>query len=425
MSLGMGTTTRHILSNGIVALIQPNPASPTVSVRGEIQIGAVHEPTERAGLAVFTAPAMMRGTVNRTFQQIVTETEERGCSVNFGGGMHTSGFGGKALAEDLPLVLEVLADVLINPTFPPHEIEKLRGQFLMNLRESEQENRTQAGRAIRRMLYPPEHPYSRSASGTIETVQDIQRDHMVAFHQYYHPSLLTIAIVGDVDTDTTIAMLEQVFHAWCPSHTPPALDLAPVPPLTEIQRCDIPMDGKVQSDIIWAVHGIRRTNPDYYAALMANFVLGQLGMGGRLGDNIREQQGMAYSIGSSLDADIEAGPWLAIAGVNPVNVERTLDAIVHEIRQFQQEGPTAEELNDARAYLTGTLVLRLETNDGIAGMLLGIERYGLGLDYVARYPDIIRGVEHDAIVAVARAYLSTERYAVAVAGPALDSSASA
>jgi zinc protease len=415
----IATAVRHVLANGMVALVQRNPSAPTVSVRGEVRIGAVAEPAERNGLAVFTGAALIRGAGERTFQQIVAETEERGASVNAGGGLHSSSFGGKALAEDLPLILAILADMVQRPTFPDVEVERLRGQFLMGLRESEQETSTQASRAVRELLYPAEHPYSRLSSGTIASVQAITRNDLATFHTRYHPALTTIAVVGDVNPPAVIDALERSFGAWRGAGEPLAQVLPAVPPLNGVQRRDIPMAGKVQSDIVWAVHGLRRNDPDYYPAMLANMILGRLGMGGRLGENVRENQGMAYYCYSSLEADLGAGPWAAVAGVNPGNVERAVAAILHEVAQFTAEGPTAQELDDARAYLTGSLVLGLETSDGIAGMLLAIERYGLGLDYVARYPSIINGVSHEAIVDAARRYLSTEHYVLATAGPAV------
>jgi zinc protease len=414
------TAVRHVLANGMVALVQRNPSAPTVSVRGEVRVGAVAEPAERNGLAVFTGAALIRGAGERTFQQIVAETEERGASVNAGGGLHSSGFGGKALAEDLPLILAILADMVQRPTFPDVEVERLRGQFLMGLRESEQETGTQASRAARELLYPAEHPYSRLSSGTIASVQAITRTDLAVFHARYHPALATITIVGDVDPPAVIDALERSFGAWRGAGEPLGQELPAVPPLNGVQRRDIPMAGKVQSDIVWAVHGLRRDDPDYYPAMLANMILGRLGMGGRLGENVRENQGMAYYCYSGLEADLGAGPWAAVAGVNPGNVERAVAAILHEVAQFAAEGPTAQELDDARAYLTGSLVLGLETSDGIAGMLLAIERYGLGLDYVARYPSIINGVSHAAIVDAARRYLSTEHYVLATAGPAVN-----
>jgi zinc protease len=411
------TATRHVLPNGMVALIQRNPSSPSVSVRGDVRVGAANEPAEHSGLAVFTGAALIRGTARRTFQQIVAETEALGATVNAGGGMHSSGFGGRSLIEDFSLILGILADMLRSPTFPAHEIERLRGQFLMSLRESEQETRTQASRAARALLFPPEHPYSRLTSGRIETVQKLTRDDLAAFHQLYHPALTTIAIVGDVDPPAVIEELEQVFGAWEIASAPARQQLPPTPPIKGVLRRDITLPGKVQSDVIWGVHGLSRTDPDYYIASVANMILGRIGLGGRLGDNVRERQGLAYSCGSSLDADLGAGPWAALAGVNSANVERAIEAIVHEIEHFCADGPTTEELNDARDYMTGSLALGLETNDGIAGTLLGTERYGLGLDYIARFPSIIRAITAEQIVDVARKYLSTENYIVVVAGP--------
>jgi zinc protease len=411
------TAIRHVLPNGMIALIQRNASSPTVSVRGEVRVGAVNEPAAKSGLATFTGAALIRGTAKRTFQQIVAETEARGASVNASGGLHTSGFAGRSLAEDLPLILEMLVDMLAVPTFPAHEIERLRGQFLMNLRESEQETRFQASRAARALLFPPEHPYSRLSSGSIETVQAITRDDLAAFHQLYHPAAATIAIVGDVEPPAVIAELERIFGAWEPRGAPPRQDLPTPPPLSEIRRRDIAVAGKMQSDVIWAVHGLTRTDSDYYAASVANMILGRIGLGGRLGDNVREQQGLAYYCGSNIDADLGAGPWAALAGINPANVERAIAAILHEIELFRADGPTEEELSDAHDFMTGSLVLGLETNDGIAGTLLGIERYDLGFDYISRYPEIIRGITAEHVIEVVRKYLSTERYVVVVAGP--------
>lgn len=414
---GIASATRHVLRNGMVALIQRNTSTPTVSVRGDIRIGAMYEPAEKSGLAAFTGASLIRGTSERSFQEIVEETESLGCSVNAGGGLHSTGFGGKALVEDLPLVLEILADMVMHPTFPEQEIERLRGQFLMGLKESEEEPGTQASRIVRELLFPSEHPYSRLSSGTLDTVAGITRDDLIAFHQLYHPAVTTVAVVGDVEPEAVIGLLEDAFGDWAPENKPPTLTLPAVPPLNDIQRRDIEMPGKIQSAIVWSVPGIKRASPDYYSAVVGNMILGRIGMGGRLGDNVREDQGMAYYVHSSFDADVEAGPWSAVAGVNPSNVERAVSAIIHEIERFKEEGPTDEELSDARAYLTGSLVLALETNDGIAGTLLGIERYNLGLDYIQRYPELINGVSREQIVATARHYLSTDRYVLAVAGP--------
>ncbi len=412
-------TLRHTLNNGMTVLIYPTPDVPVVSVRGDLLAGAVHESDEQlAGLAVFTAAALIRGTQRRSFQQITAEIEARGCSVSVNAGMHTTNFSGKALPEDLPLVLELLAELLRQPTFPPHELDKLRGQYLMSLRESEQDTRYRASKALRELLFPAAHPYRRFASGTAESLKQISRADLVRFHQHYHPASSTIVIVGAVQPEDVLCCLEQHFGDWQGTTPTPALapELPPVPPLTGVRREDVVLSGKVQTDIYWAVPGLRRTDPDFYAALIGNMVLGQFGMGGRLWHAVRERQGMAYSVSSGLEAGFGAGPWLAYAGVNPHNVERAIAAVLAELARFVEQGCTPEEVDDVRAYLTGSLALGLETTGGIASTLLSIERFGLGLDYLDRYPALIYAVTLDEINAVARRYLTLDRYVLATAG---------
>ncbi len=408
---------RRVFANGMVVTLLRNPAAPVVSLRGEIQLGAAHESTDQNGLAIFTGAAINRGTAQRTFQQIADETEAVGASVSAGAGMHTTGLGGRSLSEDLPLIVRLLGEMLREPAFPEQELDRLRGQFLMGLRENEQDTRVRASRALRSMLFPPSHPYSRISSGTAESVAALTRDDLVAFQQRMHPAATTLVVVGDIDPAATFALIEAELGGWQGIGIPPTLDLPPASVLHGAQRANVRLAGKVQSDVIWAVHGPTRLSEDYYAASVANMILGRIGLGGRLGEVIREQRGLAYAIGTSMESDRGAGPWGAIASVAAEDVEQTIDAIVGEIARFLADGPTAEELDDARSAMTGGLALSLETNDGIAATLLGIERYELGADFVARYPAIINALDHDAVLAAARHYLSDQDFAVAVAGP--------
>ncbi|MGC9040043.1 MAG: M16 family metallopeptidase [Roseiflexus sp.] len=415
----IATAIRYTLPNGMVALVQRNPTAPTVSVYGEVRVGAVHEPAAQNGVAAFTGAALIRGTQRRSFQEIVAATEAVGASVNAGGGLHATHFGGRSLSEDLALILDLLADMLRAPSFPDEEIERLRGQFLMMLREYEQDTSVRASRALRSLMFPPAHPYSRLSSGTTETISALTRDDLVRFHTRYHPAVTTIAVVGDIEPAGVIDLIERFFGDWQASGTPPHMTLPDLQPLPDQRRVHVALEGKSQTDVIWAVHGLDRGSPDYYAASVANMILGRIGIGGRLGERVREEQGLAYSCGSSLDADLGAGPWAAMAGVNPTHVERAIAAIIAEIKQFAAEGPTEQELADAHDFMTGSLAISLETNDSIAGTLLGIERYHLGLDYVERYPSIIRSIDREQVVDVARRYLATDNYVVVTAGPAV------
>jgi len=138
---------------------------------------------------------------------------------------------------------------------------------------------------------------------------------------------------------------------------------------------------------------------------------------GRLGDNIREEQGLAYYVYSELEAGLGQGSWSAIAGVNPENVERTVESICLEVRRLREEPVPAEELADSQLYLTGSMPLRLETNEGVARSLLDMERYCLGLDYLQRFPGLVNSVTVGDVREVAHKYLDPDVYALAVAGP--------
>src|SRR5262249_34862822 len=151
--------------------------------------------------------------------------------------------------------------------------------------------------------------------------------------------------------------------------------------------------------------GIPREHPEFFALLMVNLILGSLGLMGRLGERVREQQGMAYYVSSRSISRLWAGEWIANAGVAPENVEPTIAAILEEVRRIREDGVTDEELADARDYLIGSLPLRMETNDGIAGYLLNSEYYGLGLDYVQRYPGYIRAETRNSLRAAAQNHM--------------------
>jgi zinc protease len=177
------------------------------------------------------------------------------------------------------------------------------------------------------------------------------------------------------------------------------------------------MPHKTQSDLIVGWPAMRRLDPDFDGARVANTVLGVFGMMGRLGENVREEQGMAYYAYSRLSANRDPGAWAAIAGVAPENVERAFRAMLAEVERLRQEPVPADELQDCKRYLTGSLPIQLETNEGVAGVLVDVEWHGLGLDYVQRYKGIIDGITPSDVQAAAQKYLNPAAYALAIAGP--------
>jgi zinc protease len=175
---------------------------------------------------------------------------------------------------------------------------------------------------------------------------------------------------------------------------------------------------KSQADIALGLPTISRGDPDYYALDVANLILGRLGLMGRLGAEVRDLQGLAYYVYSQLEPRSDGSLWTARAGVDPGNVGRAVESIEQELGRLRSELVTEEELRDARNYLVGILPLALESHDGVASMLLAIEEFDLGLDFLQRYPRLINAVTREAVRAAAGAHLDVDRIAIGIATPA-------
>jgi len=416
--IGPHTIQRFTLSNGIKLIVQENHASPSVVVRGHLWAGSVNDPPEQMGLARFTASAVTHGTATRTFQEINEITESVGANVFVGGGLHLSNVGGKSLAEDFGLLVEVLADVLRNPTFPQGEVDKVRGQIVTGLKELEDDTHGLASREFRRLLYTGQHPYGRPGDGTLDSVPGLKRDDLVQFyHAHFRPEGAIIVVVGDVQAEPVRDRLEAALGDWQPPGAPPSFEVPAVEPLAERRRYVRTMTNKTQADIALGTVGPARAAEDFYAARLADLILGQLGLMGRLGEAVRDKQGLAYYAFSGLEGGLGRGPWSVRAGVNSANVDQAIESILAEIARLRDEPVADQELEDGQDYLTGVLPLRLETNEGIAGTLLDMELYRLGDDYIIRYPHLIRAVSQEQIQAAAQTYLNPEHYALVIVGP--------
>ncbi len=411
------TVVRTKLDNGIILLVKENFASSSVTVEGDFGAGALHETDEQAGLAALAASMVRRGTRQHSFQEINRLLDDVGASLHISASADNAGFSGRALAQDLDLLLELTAEVLAEPTFPEQELQSLRGQMLTQLGVLETNTGYRASKALMKALYPARHPYGRPLLGTRETVSALTLDEIVAFHRTkYHPATLALSVVGAVPAPQVVEKVKATLAHWRVDTEAPEWHVpqAETPPEVAVQWVELPE--KAQADLIWGVIGMERASEDYYPALVADLVLGRLGLMGRLGQNVRDEQGLAYYISSSLESSWGPHPWIIRAGINARDVDRTIESILAELARLRDEPISSEELADSQSYLTGMLPLRLETNAGIADFLLAIEEYSLGLDYLQRYPDMIAGVTKDAVQRVAQKYLTLDRYVLAVAG---------
>ncbi len=410
--------TRRVLPNGITVLVRQNHTSPSVVVRAMLRASAIFETRETAGLANLTASALMRGTQTRSFDALYEAIESIGAILHINSSIHTVSAFGKSLAEDLPTLLDVLADALRRPVFPEDQIAQLRGQTTTELQLRDQDTRQRAYLAFKEMAYPPAHVYHRSARGYPDTVSALTRDDVVRFHrQHYGPREMIVVVVGAVAPEAAIARVETALGDW---HNPKQPETPPLPeaPLPgQIRRQTVHIPDKTQADIVLGAPGPPRTAPDWWPAYLANHIFGVFGLYGRLGATVRDKLGLAYYSYSSLGGGEGPGPWRVIAGVNPKNVPLALKSIESEMARLTREPPEVDELDDSQRNITGALPLRLEANEGVAATLLGMERHKLGMDYLQRYHDTVRAVTKEEVLEAARHYLDPEAYIVAVAGP--------
>jgi zinc protease len=406
------------LANGIVVLVRENHTSPSVVIDGLLRAGAIDTSPDKAGLARFTASALLRGAGKRSFGQIFEEIESVGASLAFTAGQHTTEFGGRCLAEDLGLLLDIVRDSLYAPSFPPGQLEKLRGQIITGIQIQAHNTRHVAGLEFAKLAYPSEHPYSRSANGTVETVNNISREDIVCFHrQHYGPRGMILSIVGAVDTETLIPKLECTLGDWSSQEQAIQPELTTVPSLAVATERFVLIHGKTQSDLVLGNPGPPRAADDFLHARLTNTILGVFGLMGRLGTKIRDEQGLAYYAYSDLRGGLGPGPWIVNAGVNPLNVSQAVVSVRDEIRRIQTELVPPDEIADSKSLMVGSMPIHLETNGGVSSTILDMELFGLGLDYLQRYPEMIAQITPAEIQAVAQKYLNPELYALAVAGP--------
>jgi zinc protease len=412
------SVVRRLLGPGIVALVRESHANPSVTIRGYLDAGARHDPQGLEGLAVLTASMLTRGTETHTSQDLALMLDSLGASLSVRADIEGASFAVRCLSEDAPRLVDLLAEVLVRPAFPEDEIEKQRAKLITGVREARHDTRVAADKAFRAAAYPVGHPHHRTPEGEEETIARIAREDLIGFHRrWYHPARTVIAVVGDVAAPRILEHLERALGAWT-SESPAAQAAIPhVEPPQAVQRRTVTIPGKTQADIVLGVPGFSRKSEDYYPGMMADLILGRLGLMGRLGAAVRDEEGLAYYVYSHAEAGFLAGPWAVRAGVNPKNVDRAIQGILREIDGVQREPVRDGELHDAQEFLTGSLAVRLETDAGIAQALLEIELFSLGLDYLLRYPALIRAVTPEEIAAATRRYLLLDRYTVATAVP--------
>jgi len=410
---------RSELPNGIVLLAQPRPGDDAIESTISIAAGQSATGEPRAGLPSMTAKMLNRGNDNRSFEEFNEAIDRLGAVIGVDADRDYVEVSFHSLAEDLDPVLDLVAELIRTPTFPEEELQKVRQQTLTGLREQENDTGAMASKLLREMMYPEGHPYRLRVSGEEETVSALTSNDLAEYHaRSFGPGGTTIALVGGTTSlDAAAERIDRFFGDWRQSVNDPMKVPSIDPPASSARRA-VTVRGKSQADLAIAYPTIPRSlDPEYFALNMANTILGQLGLMGRLGANVRDKQGLAYYAYSSFTGGDANSVWSARAGVDPGNVGKALDSIVRELGRLREEPVTEDELADVKSYAIGSLPLAVESLGGVISLLMSIERYGLGLDYLERYPGYISALTAADLLNAARLHLDPERLTIAVAGP--------
>ena len=414
---------RTVLANGAVLLAKHTRTMPAVTINVAVREGSVCDPPDAPGAMYLLSRVIDRGTLAtsssaaRSAEDIAETLDSRGIVMGLTVTRHLFSLVCTCLADDFEAVMALAGDIVRAPALPERELGTRKGEVITSIRQDLDNPGVRATEALMAMLYPLPHPYGLPAKGTPDVIEGLTRDRLMGLHAArFAPSALSVVVVGDVEASRAANVVAGVFGDW--SVPPPApVAECPVVPAVTRRRVVIPMMNKAQADVAYGFTTLTRNDASYYAAWLMNHAFGQYSMSGRLGDSIREKQGMAYYVYSSLDANRMEGPLLVRAGVSPANVDRAVASIDEEVGRLVRDGLTQAELDDSRRFLIHAMPRSLETNSSIANFLQSAALHGLGLDYDVRLPDLLRGVTLEQANAVARRFLDPEKATVVIAGP--------
>jgi len=393
----------HRLVNGLKVLLVENPSIPTVSINASVLAGARYDTDEKAGLAIMVSRLLDEGTTTRNSLEIAEAIESVGGAIETDGSFERIVASAGVLKKDIDLGLELLADILTNPSFPADYVQKEKERTLSEIASAKDRPQVIAGWAFNELIYQ-EHPLHRPSHGYPETVARLTREDLISFHRrYFVPNNAILSVVGDFLVAEMLPRIERSFSAWAPH--PFAYPEYPAVQRQLERRTKIVNMPAQQLNIYLGHLGIDRSNPDYYALQLLDTILGGgAGFTARIPQKLRDELGLAYTTFASITmtAGMDPGRFVAFIGTSPKNMNLAVDGLLSEIRRIVLEPVSAAELQDAKDYLTGSFVFAFETSGQIARFLVHAEVYGLGFDYIDKYPRYINGVTIEDIARVAK-----------------------
>ncbi len=405
---------RAVLDSGAVVISQPLPANPFIAFRGSVPAGTSSE-GEAFGVAEFASRLRLGGTRRTSAAKLADRLEGIGATLEFHSSQELLVFSGRCTRDTVAETVRLLVECLAQPAFPNKEVERVRAELLNDRRIEDDDPRQRAYRELLRIVFPKDHPYGRDPKGSEERIRRIRRSDLVAFHEeHVGPEGLIFAVTGDVDRHLVEA---DVATPLAKFRGDAVAVRAPPPPPYKPRNMTIPMPHKSQADIVVGGPAIPRRHAEYYPLLLANLLFGRIGLFGRLGTNLRDELGLAYYAYSSLDARSAGGMWSINVGVNPSNLARAVEGVRHEMDRLRTEPFPPSEVEGGKTNQVGSLIVSLERNAEVASELHRMEYYGLGMDFLERYGEIIQALTDDEVRAAATKYFRPEESSMVIAGP--------
>jgi zinc protease len=398
---------------GIAAWLVEDHTNPLIALRFSFKGGSANDPPGKPGTAHFISGMLDEGAGDLDSNGFQMRREELALRMSFDDEMDHFEGAFQTLTERRDESFALLKLALTKPRFDAVALERVRGQLLVGAGENREDPQRIASHAWMAAALGS-HPYAEESDGTPESLKVITADDLRALHRaLFTRRDLKVAVVGDIDPATLARLLDDTFGAL------PDTDPPPAPPAT--RPVDKPgihiIDRNIPQSIITFGHeGILRNDPDFIAAYVASFILGGGGFGSRLTDEVREKRGLTYGVSSGLFPLDHAGLVLGSLSTRNDRARQALDLVEEVMRRFAQEGPTAEELADAKTYLTGSYALRFDSNTKIARELLGIQEDGLGIDYVNRRNALVEAMSLDEVKAQARRITRPDKLIITIVG---------
>jgi predicted Zn-dependent peptidase len=413
-ALALPPVVSRTLPNGLRLLIVEHHELPIADVVLLVGTGGEADPADKPGVATLVASMLQEGTTSRSALEIAAQEALLGANVSSGGGWDASRVMLHTPTAQLDSALALFADVALNPSFPPAELERIRKQRLTSLLQLRDRGPAIADRAYASILYGGDHPYGRPLGGTETATEATTRADLERFYRTnYRPNNATIVVVGDVQPADIEARVARLFGGWERGATPAVkYPAAPSANRTTVYLIDKP--GAPQSSVRIGTVGVPRSTDDYFALQVMNTILGG-SFTSRLNQNLRETKGYTYGARSGFDMRREAGPFTASAEVTGTKTDSSLIEFMKELRGILDTVPQSE-LQKAKRYLQLGLPASFETTSDIAFRLGPVVTYDLPLDYYNSYVQRIEQVTQADVQRVAQRYLDPARLAVVIVG---------